>query len=379
MKNKIRKLVVFPTDPLIAYVKKGEVKERYFNPKSYFDEVHVIDISPQQLSPEQEKQIANLAGKGRLVVHFFKCASKFQAIFMKKRILESVRTINPDCIRAYGVFAEGYLASHCSKKLGIPLVISIHTDYHWYKYYVMFRESFISGILQYAFMLLFLKKIAKQASELIYVYNTAMNSTRHLKIPPQRQHVIYNKVFFKPAKKSKGSSRFTLIYVGNFISFKNQGFLLDVIEPLDVSLILVGKGPLRARMMERAQNNPHLKNKVTFIESLPNRQLPASYAKADAFISAATVPGIAIPAIEAMACGLPVIHRKPFKGEYEPPFFDAMLFSDPDKEAFRQAIRQFQNRPELLREYAAKSRKAFSQASGEKMEAKETEVYKKII
>ena len=35
------KLCVFPTDPIIEYFKKGEIKDRYFNPLDLFDEIHI--------------------------------------------------------------------------------------------------------------------------------------------------------------------------------------------------------------------------------------------------------------------------------------------------------------------------------------------------
>lgn len=31
------KLCVFPNDPIKAYLEKGEIKERYFNPKNLFN------------------------------------------------------------------------------------------------------------------------------------------------------------------------------------------------------------------------------------------------------------------------------------------------------------------------------------------------------
>ena len=34
------RVLIFPNDPLAAYLKKGELKDRYFNPNNIFDEVH---------------------------------------------------------------------------------------------------------------------------------------------------------------------------------------------------------------------------------------------------------------------------------------------------------------------------------------------------
>jgi len=32
------KLCVFPNDPILSYYEKGEIKNRYFNPRNLFDE-----------------------------------------------------------------------------------------------------------------------------------------------------------------------------------------------------------------------------------------------------------------------------------------------------------------------------------------------------
>ena len=42
--HKVMKLCVFPNDPMIAYYNKGELKDRYFNPKNLFDEIHLISF-----------------------------------------------------------------------------------------------------------------------------------------------------------------------------------------------------------------------------------------------------------------------------------------------------------------------------------------------
>ena len=61
-----RKLCVLPNDPLAAYLKKGEIKERYFNPKNIFDEIHVISLFD---SDEKEENVKEFAGKAKLKIH----------------------------------------------------------------------------------------------------------------------------------------------------------------------------------------------------------------------------------------------------------------------------------------------------------------------
>ncbi len=57
----MKKLCVFPNDPLEAYYKKGEIKPRYFNPKNLFDEVHVISLFDKDIDEEKVKIVAGNA------------------------------------------------------------------------------------------------------------------------------------------------------------------------------------------------------------------------------------------------------------------------------------------------------------------------------
>ena len=84
----VKKICVFPNDPLIAYLKKGEIKERYFNPKNWFDEVHVISLFGEDISEEKVKP---LAGDADLFIHKFGKANllnykKYETIVKKKKI-----------------------------------------------------------------------------------------------------------------------------------------------------------------------------------------------------------------------------------------------------------------------------------------------------
>ena len=38
------KICVFPNDPILSYYKKGEIKDRYYNPKNLFEEVNIISL-----------------------------------------------------------------------------------------------------------------------------------------------------------------------------------------------------------------------------------------------------------------------------------------------------------------------------------------------
>jgi len=53
------KLCIFPNDPIIAYYEKGEIKERYFNPNNFFDEIYIISFIENDI---EESKVQSLAG-----------------------------------------------------------------------------------------------------------------------------------------------------------------------------------------------------------------------------------------------------------------------------------------------------------------------------
>ena len=44
-------------------------------------------------------------------------------------ILDMIKQIKPDIIRAYNPLLQGWFAAKCSDELGIPFLLSLHTQY----------------------------------------------------------------------------------------------------------------------------------------------------------------------------------------------------------------------------------------------------------
>ena len=60
------KLCIFPNDPIISYYNKGEIKPRYFNPKNFFDEIHIISFINNDID---ESKVQFLVGDASLKIH----------------------------------------------------------------------------------------------------------------------------------------------------------------------------------------------------------------------------------------------------------------------------------------------------------------------
>ena len=120
------KLCIFPNDPIISYYNKGEIKNRYFNPRNLFDEIDIISFTECDI---EESKVQILVGNAKLKIHSVGKANIINRSSKKNKILKLVRKINPDIIRAYNPLIEGWIAAYCSQKIGVPLFVSLHIQY----------------------------------------------------------------------------------------------------------------------------------------------------------------------------------------------------------------------------------------------------------
>jgi glycosyltransferase involved in cell wall biosynthesis len=100
-----------------------------------------------------------------------------------------------------------------------------------------------------------------------------------------------------------------MLFVGRLKQSKGVTRLLDAFGRLEteaVTLDIVGEGPLRADLEDRAQTLG-VRDDVTFHGRLPNDELPELYARSAVFALPSTREGLPRTVLEAMACGTPVV------------------------------------------------------------------------
>ncbi len=102
------------------------------------------------------------------------------------------------------------------------------------------------------------------------------------------------------------------LFVGSLKKIKNiptilKGFAKFLKTKKDVNFIFVGGDFWMDKEINDMLNKLSLKEKVIFTGYVPRSDLPVLYSGALAFVSPSLYEGFGIPAIEAMACGCPVI------------------------------------------------------------------------
>jgi glycosyltransferase involved in cell wall biosynthesis len=135
----------------------------------------------------------------------------------------------------------------------------------------------------------------------------------------------------KQARESLGvaEDRFALLLIGNDWRKKGLGTLLGALEllpHLSVDLLVAGKddpGPFLPAIQEKS-----LRLRVRFLPSIKDVEL--YYAAADAYVGPSLEDTFAMPASEAMACGLPtIISARAGASALVTDRFDGLILIDP--------------------------------------------------
>lgn len=126
-------------------------------------------------------------------------------------------------------------------------------------------------------------------------------------VHPNKIVVVPNYVdtdLFKPMDNIR-KERGRICFVGRLAPEKNLPMLIDAVKKLNVTLTIIGSGPLekvlKMKVIKEKINN------VTFLGTIPNEMLPRELNRSEAFILPSISEGNPKALLEAMACGIPVI------------------------------------------------------------------------
>ena len=370
------KLCVFPNDPLIEYYKKGEIKNRYFNPKKIFDEVHFISLIQNDVD---ETEIKNTVGDAKLKIH---SVGKFNLKNRKMgftKIEQIVKEIKPDIIRAYSPYLTGWFAAKCSINLKIPFYLSLHTNYDYNKTIV--KKTNFKKYLGLKITERFIEPyVLKNANKITIVYKIIEPYV--LKHGGRKPEVVYNKIDFKKfenATPKNDLDKPLIISVGNLLPEKNHECLIQAMKNIDASLIIIGNG-VRHDFLTNLIEKKKLQNKIKIIKSVPHDEIPRYYKSADVFALAydPNVESIPMPVVESIASGIPVIVSEPENGDIEE-IGDSVIFCKRNPDSFAENIMKILKNRELSEKMTKSSQKILNKFDSNVIESREAQIYLELI
>lgn len=226
------------------------------------------------------------------------------------KVRDVVARFKPDLLHSATEFMIGRLGQTAAMRQGIPVTTSYHTDFAKYtaSYGLPFLRKPVTA---------WIRRFHANASR---IFTPSAPAREDLLALGLKDVEVWGRgvddVLFHPSKRSLTlrqrlslGDAFTFLHVGRLAPEKGVDILLDAFGKLEaalgsdrVRLVVAGAGPSLPGLKARAPKS------VTFLGNLDrNRELPALYASADAFIFASTTETLGLVVLEAMAAGTPVV------------------------------------------------------------------------
>lgn len=262
-----------------------------------------------------------------------------------------------------------------------PTVITIH-DVHFFTLPIYRKQN---GPLLNAYYRIVGKLYCRKAASILTVsQRSRWDIIGVYEVPPEKVHVVYNGVNRKrycpmdPIWALEEIKRYFpqimghfILYVGNSKPHKNVNSLMKVYKYLpkalqrNYQLVLVGVedtvGDIAAAL--------GLGDRVVILSRVEEHLLPVTYNAASLFISASLYEGFGLPALEAMACGTPVVVSD--RGALPEVVGDAGLLFDPENiSQMVEMIQMVLEDESLRREMSLRGLRRASQFSAERIARK---------
>lgn len=289
--------------------------------------------------------------------------------------LKLIKRFNPDIIHIHNEFGIGFSGAMIAKILKIPLVYTLHTMYDDYLYYVA-PKPFIPIVKKTSHK--YAGFLARNATELtgpskkVEEFFKSCGIDKDVSVIPNPVELdIFLPHNIDEAKKAAfrkhyGISDETMLvcFCGRLGREKSVDVLLEywakTVKPEDdMKLLIIGGGPSEEELRELAKSLK-IDNMVIFTGKVEHDELPPYYASCDLYITASLSDTNSISMLEAMATGLPVLHRyDPLNEGQVKNGINGYIYNSPEemyhylnvfknqspeeKEAFRESVRQSVN------------------------------------
>lgn len=218
-----------------------------------------------------------------------------------------------DVIHAH-VFAGALAGAMTGKRLGLPVITTVHGLYSkiWNK---LTEKTVLSKQMEKFIIKLPYDKI-------IAVSQVTANQVKELGISSEKIEVIPNGVNlekFNPKVRSvkkhlELEKDYIVAFFGRLWKVKGVEYLVKAVPSVvdeipNVKFLVVGEGPQKESLMELAEDLG-ISDHVVFHAPIDYSKMPAYIKASDCVVLPSLMEGLPVTALEAMACGVPVVATK---------------------------------------------------------------------
>ena len=225
------------------------------------------------------------------------------------RVRKALDEFKPQVLHVHTLGMMAGFANSYAKKKNLPVVCTVHTKFK----YCFDEVAKFPPLVKYL-----LNRIIKRASKadiLTSVSDSMIEELRSYGLNKDKEVLIIrngNDIKERKEREYKDNQKFTLLYVGMIISYKNLGFSLDVLKELkqiDDNFVfsMVGRGAHERRFRKRIKKLG-LENNVIMTGAITDRQkLKEIYSSADLLLFTSVFDNDSLVLIEAAENQVPAI------------------------------------------------------------------------
>jgi glycosyltransferase involved in cell wall biosynthesis len=235
-----------------------------------------------------------------VTVERFKCYAPSSAYMLSWEMLLRLRRVHSEIVHGHGYHAFPLHFSTLAKTKKFVVTPHFHGAGH-----SAFRSCLLRMLKPFG------ERTLVKANQIIAVSDYEKSLIcRKFGFDPRRITVLPNGVNFSEfAALKKQESRFkSILYVGYLVGFKGVQHLVEVLPklPNDVTLDVVGNGPLKP-FLERRAEELKVRDRICITHNLPRKELLQKYANADVFVMLSRYEAYSLVVAEALTAGVPCI------------------------------------------------------------------------
>ena len=267
------------------------------------------------------------------------------------------------------------------RKSGIKTVVTIHD-------LIFLRQPEFYNRIDTKIYAWKFRKTLDEADHIIAISERTRDDILHYApdVDPSRITLIYQSCsprFTVPEPRPEpveGNSPRYILSVGSIETRKNILLAVKALHylPEDLHLVIVGRHTAYADAVAHYAKSHDLSERVILRYDVPDTELPAIYAGAEAFVYPSRYEGFGIPIIEAISSGLPVVACN--GSCLEEAGGPDSLYVDPyDEHAMAAAIQQVLKGAEGREERIRRSREYIRRFEGNDVAGQVYELYRKLL
>jgi len=314
------------------------------------------------------------------------------AIPLSLRARKVITEFNPDIIHVHHPFLLSSQAIMYGKKLGIPKVLTLHTQYEKYAHYIapipekLTQEAIKRIIFNLAYKIDCITIPSESMKELIKSYgikNRIEVIPNTIELNSFRQKDELKCLEIKKRYNLKEDDKI-ILYVGRVAYEKSIDKIIEALAIIkrkgvsNAKLLIVGRGPAMEELKELAKSL-QIEDEIIFTGEVKNEEISHYYKIAYLFTIASTTETFGIVIIEALASGVPVLAVK------APGAVDILtngrdgLLVDNDVKQFAEALEKIIREPELRENLSKGALKTSEQYSIDIVSERMLNLYREVI